>query len=81
MVPRGRRAPLQTGKMTRESAEKLADVVIGAALLGAAVVVVRTPALRRLALGLATTALTVTLPAWIHREVRQAWDETAPPTR
>lgn len=79
-MPRGRRAPSQAREMRRETAETLADVIIGAALLGAAVVVVRTPALRRLALGLATTALTATLPAWIHREVRQAWDQSAPPT-
>lgn len=67
--------------MTRDTAEKLADVIIGAALLGAAVVLIRTPALRRVALGLATTALTATLPAWIDREVRQVWDQTAPPGR
>jgi hypothetical protein len=65
--------------MTRETAETVADVLIGVALLGAAVLVLRTPALRRIAVGLATTALTTTLPAWIGREVKQAWAHSAPP--
>ncbi|CAN5672639.1 hypothetical protein BH23ACI1_BH23ACI1_12100 [soil metagenome] len=66
--------------MTRETAETVADVLLGVALLGAAVLVLRTPALRRIAVGLATTALTTTLPAWMGREVTQAWVHSAPPT-
>jgi hypothetical protein len=67
--------------MHRDTAEKIADVLIGAALLGAAVVVIRTPTLRRLAWGLAVTTLTATLPAWINQEARQAWAESGPPAR
>ncbi|MBA3886200.1 MAG: hypothetical protein H0X67_10785 [Acidobacteria bacterium] len=66
--------------MTRETAETVADVLLGVALLGAAVLVLRTPALRRIAVGLATTALTTTLPTWIGRELKQAWVHSAPPT-
>ena len=60
-----------------DRARTLANVVVGAAALGAAVIIVRTPALRRLAFGLARTAVTVMIPAWLSREVRQAWAETA----
>jgi hypothetical protein len=67
--------------MDRETAEKIADVLIGAALLGAAVVVIRIPTLRRLAWGLAVTTLTATLPVWINHEVRQAWSESEPAAR
>ena len=64
--------------MTRPTAETVADVLIGAALLGAAIVVIRTPVLRRLAWGLATTAITANAPKWIGREVRDAWARSAP---
>lgn len=64
--------------MTRPTAETVADVLIGAALLGAAIVVIRTPVLRRLAWGLAATAITTSAPAWIGREVRDAWERSAP---
>ena len=59
-----------------DTARTLANVILGAAALGAAVVVLRTPPLRRLAFGLARTALTVTLPVWLSREVKQAWTES-----
>jgi hypothetical protein len=58
-----------------DTARRLADVILGAAALGAAVVVLRTPALRRLAFGLVRTAVTVTIPVWLSREVQQAWTE------
>lgn len=67
--------------MNNQTAERVADVIIAAALLGAAIVVVRTPALRRLAWGAATTAIAATLPAWIGREVREAWDVSGPAVR
>jgi hypothetical protein len=66
--------------MHPETAGRIADVVITAALLGAAVLVIRTPGLRRLAWGLAATALTTTLPAWVKQEVRQAWAASARPS-
>lgn len=59
-----------------DTARTLADVILGAAAIGAVVAVLRTPPLRRLAFGLARTALTVTIPVWLSREVKQAWAET-----
>ena len=44
--------------MTEQTAQKVANVALGAAALGAAYVIARTPRLRRMALGLAFTALT-----------------------
>jgi hypothetical protein len=67
--------------MTEESARKVANVILGAAALGAAYVVVANPPLRRLAWRLARTALTGTLPAWIGKEVNQAWTESGRDTR
>ncbi len=62
--------------MTEESARRVANVILGAAALGAAYVVATNPRLRRLAWRLARTALTATLPAWIGKEVHQAWTES-----
>ena len=62
--------------MTEESARKVANVILGAAALGAVYVVVTNPPLRRLAWRLARTALTGTLPAWLGNEVHQAWIES-----
>ena len=61
--------------MTEDSARTVANVVLGAAAIGAAVIILRTPALRRLAFGLARTALTVGIPAWVSKEVREAWQD------
>ncbi len=63
-------------RLDEDSARTVANIVVGAAALGAAVVILRTPALRRLAFGLARTALTVTIPAWLSREVQEAWADT-----
>jgi hypothetical protein len=63
--------------VTEENARTVANVVLGAAAIGAAVVILRTPALRRLAFGLARTGLTVALPAWMSREVQKAWHDSA----
>jgi hypothetical protein len=65
--------------MTNERAEQAANIVLTAAAVGVAVVVIRTPALRRLAWRLAVTALTGSLPAWIANEVRHAWSESGSP--
>jgi hypothetical protein len=64
--------------MTNATAEKIANVVVGAAVVGAAYVVIRTPSLRRLAWRLAVTGLTGTLPAWFRHEIEQGWRESAP---
>ena len=59
--------------MTAKTAQTVANVALGAAALGAAYVIVRTPPLRRLAVGLALSALTGALPAWLTREAQHAW--------
>jgi hypothetical protein len=56
-----------------ETARTVANVVMATAALGAAVVVLRTPALRRLAFGLARTAITTGIPLWLTKEVKDAW--------
>jgi hypothetical protein len=63
--------------MSDETAEKIANVVLGAAAVGAAWYIARTPELRRVALGILRTSLTVTLPAFLVNEVRQAWADSA----
>lgn len=65
-------------RLDEDSARTLANVIVGAAALGAAVIVLRTPALRRLAFGLARTAVTVTLPVWFAHQVKQAWADSGP---
>jgi hypothetical protein len=61
--------------MRARTAHTVANVAIGAAALGAAYVIVRTPPLRRFAIGLALSALTGAIPAWLTREAQQAWTE------
>lgn len=63
--------------MTESTARQVANVVLGVAAVGAAVFVLKTPPLRRLALGLAVTALTTSLPHWLRGEVQQAWSASA----
>ena len=64
--------------MTQDAARTIANVVVGAAAIGAAVVILRTPSLRRLAFGLARTAIVTGIPAWLSREIQQAWEHSAP---
>jgi uncharacterized membrane protein len=64
--------------MTQASAEKVANVVIGAAIAGAAVYVLKTPQLRRLAWRLTVAAVTGTIPAWLAQEARNGWEASAP---
>ncbi len=64
--------------MTESTAEKVANVVIGLAVAGAAVYVLRNPSLRRAALRLAAVTLTGTIPAWFRQEVEQGWRDSAP---
>jgi hypothetical protein len=59
--------------MKEETARTVANVVLAAAAVGAAVVVLRVPALRRMAVGLTVTALTTQVPTWLRQEVSQAW--------
>jgi uncharacterized membrane protein YdfJ with MMPL/SSD domain len=62
--------------MTDQTARTVANVVLTAAAATAAVIIVRTPALRRLAIGLTVSALTGAIPAWASRELQQAWTES-----
>ena len=64
-------------RLDEDHARTIANIIVGTAALGAAVVILRTPTLRRLAFGLARTALTVTIPAWLSREVQTAWAESS----
>jgi hypothetical protein len=62
--------------MTEQTAEKVANVALGVAAVAAAYFVLKTPPLRRFAVGLAVTALTGAVPAWLTREVQHAWLES-----
>ena len=64
--------------MTDTTARRLADGILVAAVLGAAYVVATTPRLRRMAAGMALTALTSTLPGWLSAEIGRAWAESEP---
>ena len=69
--------------MTERQAERLANIVLGVAAAGAAFYILKTPSLRRMAWGLARTALTGSGPAWLLAETRRGWDSgtaPAPPT-
>jgi uncharacterized membrane protein len=65
--------------MTQSSAEKVATVVIGVAVAGAAYYVLKTPGLRRAAWRLSLAALTGTIPAWVSQEIRASWEASAQP--
>ena len=60
--------------MTEETATKVANVVLAAATVAAAYDIIRTPALRRMAGGLLLAGITGTVPNWVSREVREAWN-------
>lgn len=62
--------------LTTERAEQVANVLLAAAALGIVAVVARTPALRRMVWRVAVNEVTHALPAWLKREVRQAWNES-----
>ena len=63
--------------MTERQAETVANVLIGVACAGAAVYILKTPAVRQLAWGLARNALAGAGPAWLLAETRRAWDDSA----
>jgi hypothetical protein len=65
--------------MTQASAERVANVAIGIAAVGAAYYVFRTPQRRRLVWRLGIAALTGTIPAWVSREIRDAWEASGRP--
>lgn len=59
--------------MTERQAERVANLVIGAAAIGAAIYVLRNPALRRLVWGAARNTLIAGVPAWVVAEARNGW--------
>jgi len=59
--------------MTEKTAQRIANITLGAAAVGAAYYIVKTPPLRRMAVGLAVAALTSGVPAWLTRELQHAW--------
>jgi hypothetical protein len=59
--------------VTRSGARTAANIVIGVAGAAAAYVVLTTPPLRRLALRATRIWLGASIPAFLLREVRQAW--------
>lgn len=65
--------------MKEETARTIANVVVATAAVGAAVVVLRTPKLRRLAFGLLRTALTTSIPFWLSGEIKTAWEKSGTP--
>ncbi|MBI2833055.1 MAG: hypothetical protein HYX76_01340 [Acidobacteria bacterium] len=62
--------------MTEQGARTLANAILATAAVVAAYYVVRTPRLRHALWNAGTTALKTTLPAYLLREVRQAWIES-----
>jgi hypothetical protein len=63
--------------MTEERARQMANVLMAAAALGAAVLVLRNPKWRRLAFQLARQYASGPLAAWTASTVRDAWDQSA----
>jgi hypothetical protein len=62
--------------MTEQSARTTANVLMAAAALGAAVIVLRNPKLRRLCWQMARQYASGPLPAALAMTVRNAWDES-----
>jgi hypothetical protein len=62
--------------MKEETARVMANVILSLAAAGATYYIASTPRLRRMAWGLLKVAITTTLPAYLSREVRQAWAES-----
>lgn len=64
--------------MTEERARQAANIVMAAAALGAAVFVLRSPKLRRMAWQLARQYAAGPLAAWSATTMRAAWEASAP---
>lgn len=61
--------------MTRQNAERTANVIIGVLGLAASVLVLRNAVLRKTAMKLGRTALVAGGP-WLAREASQAWHKS-----
>jgi hypothetical protein len=66
--------------VTENHARTMANVVMAAAALGAAVIVLRSPKLRRLAFQFARQYAGGPLAAWAATSVRDAWEQSADPS-
>ena len=62
--------------MTKKQARTTANIVMTAATMGAAVIVLRSPKLRRMAWQLARQYATGPLAVWTAGTVREAWDDS-----
>ena len=62
--------------MTEAHARQVANVVMAAAALGAAVLVLRSPRLRRIAWGMAKRYAVGPLPALAIATVQRAWEDS-----
>jgi hypothetical protein len=62
--------------VTEAQARTTANIVMTAAALGAAVIILRSPRLRRIAWQLARQYATGPLAVWTAGTVREAWDES-----
>ena len=65
--------------MTEQQAERTANILIAAAAIGAAIYILRTPSLRRMAWQLAKGAIGTTGPAWLMTETRRGWAASVEP--
>ena len=65
--------------MTQRTANAIADGLLVAAALGAGYAIWRVPRLRRMAAGLVLASLTGAVPAWISRELQDAWAASGAP--
>ncbi len=65
--------------MTERTANAIADGVLVAAVLGAGYALWRVPRLRRMAAGLLLASVTGAVPAWITRELQDAWTASSRP--
>jgi hypothetical protein len=63
--------------MTQTQAERIANVILGVAAIGAAVYVMRNPALR-LTVWRALRNATASAGPWLAAEARHAWAESRP---
>ena len=65
--------------MTQRTADAIADGILVAAAIGAGYAIWRVPRLRRMATGLLLASLTGAVPAWINRELQEAWTASGQP--
>lgn len=64
--------------MTPDRARAVANLVLASAGLAAAYVVITTPPLRRLAIGVIRWWLGASVPAYLAAEIRRGWLASAP---